>query len=275
MDDESSISIVLTPVQLAAILQGDSISSESTVSNRFWGSLRLVGGIAEMIGGAALCAVPEPTGATKVGCVVLGGHGIDTASTGLQEIWTGQEIRSLTERGLIELATRLGAEPGSGKALGMSVELAVPIGFASAIKAARVTSVAAGRLSLSRHEASVFGARGGHTIAQHVGKSTAYLEARLAANPYLQKTSTFHSVQDAEAAINTVLRLRADKVASWAESAQAGSTLPLIGPTVGDIGVVLIRGASQLMQGRIVKVVLKKQPFNGMPYFVLTAYLDI
>lgn len=136
MDDESSISIVLTPVQLAAILQGDSISSESTVSNRFWGSLRLVGGIAEMIGGAALCAVPEPTGATKVGCVVLGGHGIDTASTGLQEIWTGQEIRSLTERGLIELATRLGAEPGSGKALGMSVELAVPIGFASAIKAA-------------------------------------------------------------------------------------------------------------------------------------------
>jgi len=97
----------------------------------------------------------------------------------------------------------------------------------------------------------------------------------LAANPYLQKTSTFHSVQDAEAAINTVLRLRADKVASWAESAQAGSTLPLIGPTVGDIGVVLIRGASQLMQGRIVKVVLKKQPFNGMPYFVLTAYLDI
>ncbi|WMD22951.1 hypothetical protein RAS12_11410 [Achromobacter seleniivolatilans] len=143
MDDESSISIVLTPVQLAAILQGESVSSETTLSNRLWGGLKLAGGVAEMIGGAALCAVPEPTGATKIGCVVLGGHGIDTASTGLQEVWTGQEIRSLTERGLTELATRLGAEPGSGKTLGMSVELAVPVGFAGAIKAARVTVTSA------------------------------------------------------------------------------------------------------------------------------------
>ena len=107
MDEDSSISIVLTPVQLAAILQGESVNSEATLSNRLWGGLKLAGGVAEMIGGAALCAVPEPTGATKVGCVVLGGHGVDTASTGLREVWTGQEIRSLTERGLAELATRL------------------------------------------------------------------------------------------------------------------------------------------------------------------------
>ncbi|WP_371321273.1 hypothetical protein [Achromobacter seleniivolatilans] len=38
---------------------------------------------------------------------------------------------------------------------------------------------------------------------------------------------------------------------------------------------MLVRGASELVQGRIVRVVLKKLPFNGMPYFVLTAYVDI
>lgn len=233
MDDQSSISVVLTPVQLAAILQGESISSEATLSNRLWGGLTLAGGVAEMVGGAALCAVPEPTGLTKAGCVLLGVHGSDTAATGVREAWTGQQTRSLTERGLTELASRLGAQPGSGKALGMSVELAVPAGFAGAIKAARVTNVAAGRLSLSRHEATVHGGLGGHTIAKHVGKSKAYLEARLAKNPYLQKASTFHSVQYAEAAINSVLRLKADVIEAWATSGKAGSTLPLVGPAVG------------------------------------------
>lgn len=191
MDEQSSISVVLTTVQLAAILKVDSISSESTLSNRFWGGLTLVAGVAEMVGGAALCAAPEPSGATKVGCVVLGGLGIDTASTGLQEVWTGREIRTLTDRGFAEPAAKLGGSPGSGQAPGLAAEVGVPVGFAGAIKAARVSSIVAGRMSLSRHEAVVTGGIGGHTHAKHVGKTMELLEARLRANPKLPAASTF------------------------------------------------------------------------------------
>lgn len=228
-----------------------------------------------MVGGAALCGVPEPTGLTKAGCVLLGAHGSDTAATGLRDVWTGQQTRTLTERGLTELAAKFGASPGSGQALGLSVELAVPIGFAGALKAARVSSVFAGRIILSRHEAAVHGGLGGHTLAKHVGKTKAHLEARLAANPYLREVSTFYTVQDAERAVNSVMHPRADQVAKWAASAPMGTTLDFVGPASGNLGVVLVRGAADLAQGRVIKVVLKKQPYNGMPYFVLTSYLEL
>ncbi len=274
MDEQSSISVVLTPVQLAAILKGDSISSESTLSNRLWGGLTLVAGVAEMVGGAALCAVPEPTGATKVGCVVLGGHGIDTASTGLQEVWTGREIRTLTDRGFAELAGRLGATPGSGQALGLAAEVGVPVGFAGAIKAARVSSIVAGRISLSRHEAVVTGGIGGHTLAKHVGKTKEFLEARLRANPKLAAASTFHSVADAEHAINTLMRRETARVETWASLTSGSKKLTLYGTVAGDIGFVLNRGAKEVVRGTELVIVLKRQIYNGMPYFILTAYLD-
>jgi len=274
MDEQSSITVVLTPVQLAAILEGDSISSESTRSNRLWGGLTLVAGVAEMVGGAALCAVPEPTGATKVGCVVLGGHGIDTASTGLQEVWTGREIRTLTDRGFAELAGRLGATPGSGQALGLAAEVGVPVGFAGAIKAARVSSIVAGRISLSRHEAVVTGGIGGHTLAKHVGKTKEFLEARLRANPKLAAASTFHSVADAEHAINTLMRRETARVETWASLTSGSKKLTLYGTVAGDIGFVLNRGAKEVVRGTELVIVLKRQIYNGMPYFILTAYLD-
>ncbi|SIT09783.1 RNase A-like domain-containing protein [Achromobacter sp. MFA1 R4] len=274
MDDESGLRIVLTPVQLAAMLQGESISAESTLSNRMWGGLTLAAGVAEMLGGAALCVVPEPTGVSKAGCVLLGAHGSDTAATGLREVWTGQRTRSLTERGLTELASQLGASAGSGQALGFSVEIAVPAGFAGAIRAARATSVIAGRVSLSRHEASVLGGVGGHTLDKHVGKTRAYLEARLRAEPHLPSASTFHSIAAAENAVNGLMRLEAERVATWAASAAEGVRIRLRGPVVGDAGYVLVRGASEWVRGRMVRVVLKKERYNGMSYYVLTAMLE-
>ena len=119
------------------------------------------------------------------------------------------------------------------------------------------------------------GGLGGHTLARHVGKTRAYLDARLASNPYLREVSSFHTVQDAEGAINSLMRLRSRRVAGWAASAPTGETLELVGPVSGNLGVVLARGAANLVQGRTVKVVLKKQACRGMPYFVLTAYLEL
>ncbi|MGB3431458.1 RNase A-like domain-containing protein [Achromobacter sp.] len=275
MTEDSGVSIVLTPVQLAAILQGESISRESTLSNRMWGGLTLAGGVLEMVGGAALCVVPEPTGLTKAGCVLLGAHGSDTAATGLQEVWTGRQTRSLTQRGLAELASKLGATPGSGKALGLTVELAVPAGFAGAIKAARVSSIVAGRISLSRHEAAVLGGLGGHTLTQHVGKTRAFLESRLRSNPQFLRVSTFHSLDAAEQAVNLVLRREATRVNAWALSPSSNTKLILNSPVADTLGSVLVRGATDLVKGKNVVVVLKKRPYNGMLYFVLTAYLDI
>ncbi|SIT29856.1 RNase A-like domain-containing protein [Achromobacter sp. MFA1 R4] len=274
MSEDSSLRIVLTPVQLAAILHRESITNEATLSNRVWGSLTLAAGLVEMVGGATLCVVPEPTGLTKAGCVLLGAHGSDTAATGLREAWTGQETRSLTERGLVELAQKLGATPGSGQALGLAVELAVPSGFAGVIRAARVTGITAGRISLSRHEARVHGGLGGHTLFKHVGKTRAYLEGRLRAEPWLQRASTFHSIETAEAAVNGILLRNADRVSNWAKFASNGERLPLRGTVAEDLGVVLARGATEVVAGTKIVVTLKKQTYNGMPYFVLTAYLD-
>jgi hypothetical protein len=53
----------------------------------------------EMVGAAALCVLPEPTMASKAGCVVFGVHGSDTASAGLRQIWTGRDTATLIQQG--------------------------------------------------------------------------------------------------------------------------------------------------------------------------------
>ncbi|MGB3436801.1 contact-dependent growth inhibition system immunity protein [Achromobacter sp.] len=155
----------------------------------------------------------------------------------------------------------------------MSVELAVPIGFAGAIKAVRASSVIAGRISLSRHEASVLGGIGGHTIGKHVGKTKGFLDARLRTQPRLLAASTFYSIQDAERAINGLMRNRAADIRLWAVSAPANDVLRLSASISDDVGVVLVRGATEVAQGRKLTIALKNESFNGMPYYLLIAFL--
>ncbi|MDR1967945.1 MAG: hypothetical protein LBQ32_04515, partial [Burkholderiaceae bacterium] len=89
-DDENGLQIVLSPVQLAAILEGETVDEQSTVSNRLLGALTVVGGAIELVGSAGLLLTPEPTMVTKAGGVVLAAHGSDTLSTGIQQVWTGR-----------------------------------------------------------------------------------------------------------------------------------------------------------------------------------------
>jgi hypothetical protein len=63
------------------------------MSNRLWGGLQVVGGALEMVGAAALCVVPDPTMASKAGCVMFGVHGSDTAAARLRQVWTQDRIR--------------------------------------------------------------------------------------------------------------------------------------------------------------------------------------
>ncbi|NIF77980.1 hypothetical protein F3J20_11320 [Paraburkholderia sp. Cy-641] len=90
-EDSSGVSVVLSAPQLAAVLARQSISQAEMLSNRLWGGLQIVGGALEMVGAGALCVLPEPTMASKAGCIVFGVHDSDTAAAGLRQAWTGQD----------------------------------------------------------------------------------------------------------------------------------------------------------------------------------------
>ena len=94
--ESEGLEVVLTPLQLAAILDNDSIDQGSCLSNRFWGAASVVGGAMELIGAAALFLAPEPTTVTKIAGGVLAVHGADTASAGLAQVVSCQTRTTLT-----------------------------------------------------------------------------------------------------------------------------------------------------------------------------------
>lgn len=94
--ESEGLEVVLSSLQLAAILENDSIDQGSCLSNRFWGAASVVGGAMELIGAAALFLAPEPTTVTKIAGGVLAVHGADTASAGLAQVVSCQTRRTLT-----------------------------------------------------------------------------------------------------------------------------------------------------------------------------------
>lgn len=50
MDNEDGVRVILSPVQLAALLSDKSVSEGETLSNRLYGGLGLAGGIVELFG---------------------------------------------------------------------------------------------------------------------------------------------------------------------------------------------------------------------------------
>jgi hypothetical protein len=105
--DDEGFRIVLSPVQLAAILNRNTITGQETLSNRLWGGLDVVFGVLELIGAGALCLAPDPTLITKGGCVVLTGIGSDTAARGLRQAWSGRIEQSALEYTIDTLAKRI------------------------------------------------------------------------------------------------------------------------------------------------------------------------
>jgi hypothetical protein len=47
-EPESGLTIVLTPVQMAAIFEAEHISWQETLANRLWGGVKLIGGALEL-----------------------------------------------------------------------------------------------------------------------------------------------------------------------------------------------------------------------------------
>lgn len=74
-EETAGIRIVLTSVQLAAVLAEDYISEDATWTNRLWGGLRRVGGVVKLAG------------------------------AGARQVLSGRDIRGLTHSGTAALAS--------------------------------------------------------------------------------------------------------------------------------------------------------------------------
>ncbi|WP_233801606.1 RNase A-like domain-containing protein [Paraburkholderia sp. HP33-1] len=273
--DSDGVRVVLSAPQLAAVLTRQSISHTEMLSNRLWGGLQLVGGLLEMVGAGALCVLPEPTMASKAGCIVFGAHGSDTAAAGLRQVWTGRDTATLTQQGTTKLAEAMKASPDMANNIGLSLDMVVPFGFAGSIKAARAARITMGRINLHMHEAKALNPElGGHTILKHVGKDEAWLRDRLKREPKRKVVSSFTSLEKAERAISETMRANTAKIRAWARSPNRYATEKITKVVAGDIGYGVTRETGKLTRMNKVFVVLKYETYNGMPYYVLTAYLE-
>jgi hypothetical protein len=204
-NEEDGVRIVMSPAQLVAVLSRQSISPTEMLSNRLWGGLQVVGGVLEMVGASALCVMPEPTMASKAGCIIFGAHGSDTAAAGIRQIWTGQDTAALTQRGAVKLAETMQAGPEMANNIGLSVDLGVSFGVAGMVKAMRVSHVTMGWVSVMRHEATSLRGPGGHTFRKHVGKTEEQLRERLRLEPKREIVSSFPDLATPEWAISRVM----------------------------------------------------------------------
>lgn len=273
--DDEGVRIALSAAQLAAVLEQETLEQDGALGNRLIGGLRLLGCAGEMAVAGALLAAPEPTMLTKAGGVGLALHASDQCATGATQIWTGRDTRSLTERTAARLALTLGASSEVAGQVGMAVEIMVPIGGAALAGAVRAGAIRAGRISLLRHEAAEGSRFGGHTIARHVGRTEAQLRARLAATATARRppamVSTFDDLATAERAISRALQVHKQRIFAWAKA--AGRDNLVIDLDVGRaVGSGLRRTTGGLERLSKVKVVLRKESYNGMPHFILTSY---
>jgi hypothetical protein len=264
--EADGVSIVLTPLQLAAVLEGGTLDDHPSLSTRLWGAVTIVGGALEMAGAGLLFAVPEPTMATKVAGGVLGVHGADTAAAGVRQLISGQTTTTLTADAAQTIGELLGADEATARRIGVAVDVGVPlvVGLAGAV---RVLAVRRGAISLAAEEAA-----GGHAIARHVGKTETELLARLAAQPGITAASSFRTLAQAERFVSEAVRANRAALHAWAKTAPSGATKTIVHETGRVIGSGIVRGTPGLRAMTRVVVVVRRVQQRDRIYFVLTAY---
>lgn len=264
--ESAGLEVVLTPLQLAAVLENESIDRASCLSNQFWGAASVVGGAMELIGAAGLFLMPEPTTVTKIAGGALAVHGADTVSAGLVQVVSCQTRTTLTSQAVTAAAKALGADPTTVTNVALAVEVAVPAsaGFAGAAKA---IAIRRGAISLAAEETL-----GGHTIARHVGRNEAELRLRLAQQPAIPAASTFRTLQEAERIVAAAIRANRSAIKVWAGAASPGQTKSFTYASASVVGQGVVRSTGNLTDMSNVVVVLRKVVARNRVYFVLTAY---
>lgn len=119
------------------------------------------------------------------------------------------------------------------------------------------------------YDLAVDEAKGGHTLARHVGKSDDELRARLAAEPDISAASSWTDRAAAENAVAAALDRNREKIERWRAREGRRPNLPLDYHGLGVIGRSLRRGDAAARDCRDALVVLK---WDGAGFFVLTAY---
>jgi hypothetical protein len=267
MEDTDGLTVILSPVQLEAILTGGALEAREITTNRLWGGLKLLGGALELAGAGVLFLVPEPTMVTKVGGGVLAAHGTDTFAAGIHQIWTGHPEKTLTEQAGTAGARMLGANQRQAEIVGVVVDVGVPLIASIGATAARITAIRAGRVVLAEEEAV-----GGHTIARHVARTEEQLQARLTAEARIPAASSFQSVRVAESVISDAFRVNAGQIRSWAAGAGNLSRMRIVYTAEKAVGYGVVRATGKLEDMRKVLIVLQKTSQAGKAFFILTAY---
>lgn len=271
--NEDGLSIMLTPLQMAAVIEGETVAESGTIGQRLIGGLRVLGCAVEVVSGGALLLAPEPTTLTKIGGGVLVAHGADQCQAGGRQIWTGRDTRSLTDLGASAVARGLGASETNARHVGMAAEFVVPISVAAWAGAVRATAIRSGRISLAAHEAQAGSRLGGHTIARHVGKDEAWLRTRLAGFSGRKPAaiSSFHNLAQAEESVSRVLRTHKAAISTWARQ-PSPRPIALTQDMGREVGLGIISATNNVQRMSRVRVVLKYETYNGQPYYVLTAF---
>lgn len=130
---------------------------------------------------------------------------------------------------------------------------------------------AGARRDLARDEA-----RGGHTLARHVGLSDEALRERLRKEKRIAVASTFDDRPTAEAVVGDTLARSADRVRAWTRRPGSRPNLALDYRGTRDwaIGRSLRRGRRQV-EACVDAVVVLKWRERDEDYFVLTAYPEV
>ncbi len=136
-DTDDGLTIVLTPLQLAAILDEDHITPHEMMVNRLWATGGLLLSGLQLAGAGAMLAAPEPTMLTKVGGVALGVHGLDQGQAAARQLWTGQVTEDFTQLAGEAAARQFGADRKTAFWAGVGLDVAVPLivsgGLASSV----------------------------------------------------------------------------------------------------------------------------------------------
>lgn len=278
MSDEGSFRVVLNFAQMAAVLTHESLTPAEILSNRIFGSLRLVGGIIELAGSGVLCALPEPTMISKVGCVAMGVHASDQLAAASNQIITGQETNSYAFKAGATAAEVLGASRSTGQVIGLATEFLVPITTASMYNAFRVSSVRAGRMAVAVSEQPLHAAKksiGGHTLRDHYQKDIAGLQKRLRKVKNAKSMTTFDSIEMAEWAVSQALRVHKLRIVMYSKLKflRTRNRLTLVSELNTHIGwgVMRVSQATPVKMTKV-RVVIEFAEFNHMPAYIVTAF---
>lgn len=133
-----------------------------------------------------------------------------------------------------------------------------------------------GRHTFKPQDLSVDEARGGHTIARHVGKSKADLRERLARERQISVASTYTDLGTAQWVVALALRHGAARVTQWAarQGPRPNLALDFAGESRAVIGRSLARGDETALPCYDAVVVLRWEA-SANDWYVLTSYPEV